>query len=52
MQRIVREQGGSLPFDQVMDLIRQRDRRITCSGTKGDLTFEKAMDRWRYHHPR
>ncbi|MCB0788403.1 MAG: VCBS repeat-containing protein [Flavobacteriales bacterium] len=51
MQRIVREQGGSLPFDQVMDLIPTARPENYLFRNKGDLTFEKAMDRWQYHHP-
>lgn len=47
----VTEAGGGQPhFKQILDLAPRHYKETSVFRNKGDLTFEKAMDPWNFHH--
>ena len=47
---ITEESGGRPNFKQILDLAPSHYKETSVFRNKGDLTFEKAMDPWNFHH--
>ena len=50
VKNIAKTQGTYLDFRPILDLAPQHQPEKVVFRNKGDLTFEKMMDKWDYHH--